>query len=219
MQKHIADREHRLTESFNAFWSRLSARTTPDNADIYSSLSLADFIGMKNILSDINNIITLRLTIAAADFMRAQGIIDGDDHAEMLRQINNTAPNANGYDIEFVSSRTGKIIIAEVKANIPCGGRMHECPSGYAPGDSYGAAQTDGIITDVRHLVTGKSKSAISPADTQCLKFLVLLDCRTKAIAGLIAKARSRNLPLELYAPGTAHPDNENVYLIPLEIS
>lgn len=153
----VYDRESQLQKRFNTFLEKDFG--LPD-ADYYERLSLDGFLRMKSVLSDINNIFTLKVTLAFSEWVSNHLTLSNMAKQEIISQIQKTKPNANGYDIEV----SGAVkIIAEVKCNVPING-----------GKVYGSAQKNGIAKDINTLINGKSKSSIKPVDY--LKFMVFLD-------------------------------------------
>ena len=58
------NREEKLKSEFNNF---LVSKLQLNNIDYYSTLSTKDFIDLKSVLSNINNIITMKLTLNFID--------------------------------------------------------------------------------------------------------------------------------------------------------
>jgi len=151
------DRENQLQEQLNIF---LENKFGLPDADYYAQLDLVGFLRLKSILSGINNIFTLKVSLAFAEWLTNHLELDDEASTQIFSQIKGTKPNANGYDIEV--SKHVKVI-AEVKCNIPINN-----------GRVYGSAQKNGIQKDIDALIYGKNKSPISPTDY--LKFMVFLD-------------------------------------------
>ena len=128
--------------------------------DYYGRLSLDGFLHLKSILSNINNILTLKVSLAFVDWAVINLRLGQEAKEKMRSNLLVTKPNANGYDIEL--SEPVKLI-AEVKCNIPIN-----------KGNVYGSAQQDGIAKDIDSLINGKTKSLINP--NNYLKFMVFLD-------------------------------------------
>lgn len=161
MQTNDKTRHDTLAPTFNEFINRVAGT---NGIDYYSRLSTHDMVELKNVLSNINNIITLRITLAFAEWLHRCGIVDAAQHAAIRCDIERTNANANGFDVQF-SGRVGSArgIVAEVKCNIP------------VKPDRFGAAQLTNLEKDVEGLLHGKTKA--KGFDTSdCLKFLVLLD-------------------------------------------
>lgn len=151
------DREFELQSRLNHF---INSRLGLPQADYYARLNQADFAELKSVLSDINNIFTMKTTLAFVEWLSDQLGYDEHIRRSMINGILETKPNANGYDVELT---TPIPVIAEVKCNIPIN-----------RGVVYGSAQKDGITKDVLSLAEGKNKSQIDAKS--CMKFLVLLD-------------------------------------------
>ena len=154
------DREKELKEQFNAFFRRHHIE------NLYDQLSIEDFIELKKVFSCINNIITLRATLAFVDQLAKDGFISPDTCVKMRKGVNGQHANANGFDVRFDEENCEKKIIAEVKCNIPVNK------------SSFGAAQEEGILEDIKHLTDreGKEKGGIEDT-SDYYKFMVLLDC------------------------------------------
>ena len=127
-------------------------------------LNLSQMIELKHNVHDVNNIITLLVT-----YLFIKELNDQYKFANTLN-INDieNKPNANGYD--FIYNTGKRLIVAEVKCNLPCG-----------ENNTYGAKQKEGIIKDLKGLVdkTSKSKSDNQITDAQfnsAYKFLVLIE-------------------------------------------
>lgn len=153
----IYNRESHLQNRLNLF---LESELGLPSADYYAQLDINGFLGLKSVLSDINNIFTLKVSLAFAEWVTKHLEINAEAERQIITQILETKPNANGYDIEVTEPVK---IIAEVKCNIPING-----------GNVYGSAQKNGIAKDIDALINGKSKSLISPSEY--LKFMVFLD-------------------------------------------
>ena len=158
------NREQNLKNRLNSF---LESELGFPSADYYSRLSERGFLTLKSVLGDINNIFTLKVTLAFANWLGRTLGFSESDHAAMMASVVETKPNANGFDIEILMPR---MVIAEVKCNQPING-----------GKKFGSAQKEGIEKDLTNLIGGKSKSPIDP--DQCLKFMVLLDSPEVRIA------------------------------------
>src|SRR5213080_4738797 len=128
--------------------------------DYYSQLDLETLSVLKSVLSNINNIFTLKVSLGFSAWLCESLKLSAVVRENIRRSILNNPPNANGYDVEV--SEPIKVI-AEVKCNVPIN-----------RGTFYGSNQRVGIAKDVNSLFAGKSKSRMK-AD-ECLKFLVFLD-------------------------------------------
>lgn len=200
-----AERCEMLAEQFNDFVNRV-AKT--DGVDYYGRMSTAEFVELKNVLSNINNIITLRITHAFAEWLRRHGVVDNAQYDAICANIENTSANANGYDVLF-SDKIGDDdgLIAEVKCNIP------------VKSDRFGAAQLANLEKDVEGLLHGKTKAKV--LDTKnYLKFLVLLDdgerVRTAA-EHFVSTMRKKGYSIDVInKPGSLCPDT--IYIVALKL-
>ncbi len=151
------DREEALRSRLNAF---MQTRLHLPAQDYYSQLDQQALAELKSVLSDINNIFTLKVTLAFAEWLSKRLTVDQVVRDEIKQTILRARPNANGYDVEI---STPFHVIAEVKCNVPIN-----------RGAVYGSAQREGIEKDVGSLINGKTKSKMRP--DACLKILVLLE-------------------------------------------
>ena len=149
------DREIALKDQFNQFFDQLGI------TDLYSKLTNEQLIDLKKLLSCINNMITLRATDAFVLKIYRDGIISAAEKEEIWRNVNSQHANTNGFDVQYDGK---KKIIAEVKCNIPVNGT------------SFGAAQEEGILDDIDHLLHGKAKANIADISAY-YKFMVILNC------------------------------------------
>ena len=105
--------------------------------------------------------------------------------------------NANGFDVQYDGK--DKKIIAEVKCNIPVNVT------------SFGAAQEEGILEDIDHLLNGKKKSDI-PSVAPYYKFMVVMDC-SEHIDECVAKIIKKSEHVKLYSP-SEQLDTNNIYIM-----
>ena len=130
--------------------------------DYFGEMDLGSLLELKSVLSDINNTLTMRLTLGFADWAAKTFKMDQAALMKLRNDVLNTKPSTNGYDVAFAHAPP---IVAEVKCNVPING-----------GTKYGAAQKNGIIADIEALLNGKSKASTAPAPADSLKFMVFLD-------------------------------------------
>ncbi len=128
--------------------------------DYYSRLTPEAILSLKSALSDINNMLTMKVTLAFADWISKKLNLNESARAELKRIVLESKPSSNGYDI-WLGYPTS--FVGEVKCNIPINN-----------GQVYGAAQRNGIERDIIGLLHGKKKAGFSSAS--CLKFLAFLD-------------------------------------------
>ena len=153
----LYQRDNELRRRINAFLQ--NAFSLPDN-DYYAQLDLKKLLSLKSALSDINNALTMRLTLGFLDWATTTLSFDADSITKIRDSILAAKPSSNGYDIYC----PGPIpFIAEVKCNIPVNGSI-----------KYGANQRIGIAKDIHALQHGKSKALSVESD--CLKFMVFID-------------------------------------------
>ena len=129
-------------------------------ADYYSRLDLKHLLLVKSALSDINNTLTMRLTLGFLSWASRTLSFDAIAIQQLREQLLKTKPSSNGYDLYCAGPIA---FVAEVKCNIPING-----------GAKYGSAQRNGIAKDVKALLEGKSKAAA--LDPKSLKFMVFVD-------------------------------------------
>lgn len=151
------DREQVLKFRLNGF---LRSRFGLPEGDYYARLEQNDLAELKSVLNDINNIFTLKVTVAFIHWLSTRLGLDETTRARIMSNVLSTKPNANGYDIKISDPIE---VVAEVKCNVPV-----NC------GTVYGAAQRNGIAKDISSLIHGKSKSFIDPKMYK--KFMVFLD-------------------------------------------
>ena len=154
MQYH---REEELKNRLNNFF--ITQFTLPED-DYYSRLDSEKIISLKIALSDINNLLTMKITISFVNWITKKFNLSQESEEKIMNEILSTKPSTNGYDI--VSDEIVKLI-AEVKCNIPINS-----------GKKYGSAQRNGITKDLNNLLYGKTKSKFDT--NEYLKFMVFLE-------------------------------------------
>lgn len=158
------NREKNLSEKFDSAISKV-LKDKGDNLGegYYKYLKPGTLIDLKKALSDINNLITLKTSIAFVDYLKRIEKVNEELAKEIISEINETNANANGYDI--VCNKDFKFI-AEVKCNIPC------CNDG----KKYGANQINSIKSDLKGLKKRKKKSNLKKIG-EYYRFMVVLEC------------------------------------------
>ena len=154
MQYH---REEELKNRLNNFF--ITQFSLPED-DYYSRLDSEKIISLKIALSDINNLLTMKITISFVNWITKKFNLSQESEEKIMNEILSTKPSTNGYDI--VSDEIVKLI-AEVKCNIPINA-----------GKKYGSAQRNGITKDLNNLLYGKTKSKFDT--NEYLKFMVFLE-------------------------------------------
>ncbi len=151
------NREKTLQERLNSF---LATELELPKDDYYSRLSVKGFLGLKAVLSDINNILTMKVALSFIAWVSKSLRLDPKAREEAARIVLEAKPNSNGYDAWLGYPVA---YVAEVKCNLPING-----------GNIYGAAQRKGIEKDLDGLLNGKRKAHIMPQ--KCLKFFAFID-------------------------------------------
>ena len=191
------DREASLRIAFNHSVANLLGI---EEKDYYSNLTTDQMLSLKTTLSDINNIITLRLVFSLADWICDKMRVPNEEKKNILNKIQSSKPNANGYDIELSVPDT----VAEIKCNIPI-----------KAGRKFGSAQRNGLRKDIEGLLAGKSKS--SKNTTKSIKILGMYDKQEVRAA---TEHFVKNLPAELNQKVIIEPlqgqalDNQHIYVV-----
>lgn len=154
--KHYEGRQQDLKNKLNKHLTKL----TGQEKDYYQALSQAELAELKTVLSDINNIFTLRLTLSATAWLCKTFGLNEKLEAEILNKIDSIKPNSNGFDI-IIDEKDFKIV-AEVKCVFPP-----------INGEKYLAAQRNSILDDAIKLINGKKQLRDT---TNFHKFLFLID-------------------------------------------
>ena len=157
MNDSIYSREETLRTRLNSF---LSLHLSVPERDYYAELKPESFLALKSVLADINNILTLKVSLSFANWVSSCLHLEESTRQELLTSILSAKPNSNGFDIWLGHPIA---FVAEVKCNVPING-----------GKIYGSAQRNGIKKDISALLNGKTKASINP--NACLKFLAFLD-------------------------------------------
>ena len=161
MGKIDVNREEELRKRFNKAINSIVSLDVDDDKNYYDALSAKEFINLKKALGNINNIITLKTTLAFVDKLASYNLIEGSVVEQIKEKINSQSANANGFDI--LCEEGDFPFVAEVKCNIP------------VEKDKFGPAQLGGIYKDIINLSQGKGKVDVDV--TEFNKFMVFLDC------------------------------------------
>ena len=150
----------RHTDLKNRINKHLKKLTKHDqDFDFYSAMTQNDLIELKTVLADINNVLTFKTTISAANWLCKFFNIDANSKTKILETVDKTKPNTKGFDILITEPYQ---IIAEVK-----------CISPVNNGGKFGAAQWNSILDDFHKLKNGKG---VLLDTSKYYKFLFLLD-------------------------------------------
>ena len=197
----VFNREEKLSKEFNAAILNILGDMGNDmDNDFYKHLTFKTLINLKKVLSNINNLITFKTSVAFVDFLCEINKIESEIASNVIKEINKTNANTNGYDI--VCKNGSFPFIAEVKCNIPCGKK----------GEKYGAAQIASIKTDLEGLRNGKKKT-LELNLKEYFRFMVVLECEgiDKAIEGLECEdVKIWNDKLEI--------NKDNIYIVPINL-
>lgn len=151
------NREESLRRRLNSF---LSKNFAIPELDYYAKLDTEAFLGLKSVLADINNILTIRVSLAFVEWIAIRLALDSDAKLALKKIVLEAKPNANGFDVWLGYPVA---FVAEVKCNVPIN-----------RGSIYGSAQRHGIEKDVTTLLQGKRRASIN--SQSCPKFLAFLD-------------------------------------------
>lgn len=197
----VFNREEKLSKEFNAAILNILGDMGNDmDNDFYKHLTFKTLINLKKVLSNINNLITFKTSVAFVDFLCEINKIESEIASNVIKEINKTNANTNGYDI--VCKNGSFPFIAEVKCNIPCGKK----------GEKYGAAQIASIKTDLEGLRNGKKKT-LELNLKEYFRFMVVLECEgiDKAIEGLECEdVKIWNDKLEI--------NKDIIYIVPINL-
>lgn len=179
----------------------------------YEKISAEKFVSLKKALSNINNIVTLKVTNLFIDKLLGDDFINEDQEGAMKNIINSTSANANGYDVEYPDPKVASVdnakkILAEVKCNIPYNKK------------SFGSDQRDRIIEDINGLLKAKSKRNVNTSDYY--KFMVFMDYKKdgcnvkKSVENLLKEYNNVKWYLDEYDKGKEDYGltKDNVYII-----
>lgn len=190
---HYDGRERDLKNRINKHLQKLTGK----DIDFYSNMTQSDLIELKTVLADINNVLTFKTTITAANWLCNIYGIDKDTKKNILETVDQIKPNTKGFDIHI--SEPYKII-AEVK-----------CISPVNNGGKFGGAQWNSILDDCHKLKNGKG---VLLDTTKYYKFLFLLDLggRTdQAITQLLRISKGKSdKPMR----ATRHQVKEHILLL-----
>ena len=181
-----------LEEKFNRYWNQ--ALKTND-VDYLKRLTINDLVEMKKAISNINNLITLKVTLGFIDEICRLCIINNEQAERMRKEVDEQHPNTNGFDVQDKECR----IIAEIKCNIPVGEK------------SFGAAQKNALKKDLQGLRNGKTKGDIDNVGNY-YKFMVIQDVSN---ARLAMKELYGNDCVELVDKNI---DTEHIYIIYIKL-
>jgi hypothetical protein len=82
------------------------------------------YLELKAVLSDINNILTMKVTLAFIHWLASEMEFSDAVKESLIENVLSTKPSTNGYDIEMA---TPSRLVAEVKCNVPINGGVKYC--------------------------------------------------------------------------------------------
>lgn len=193
-------RDRQLADGFNGFWSQYFGR----EEDYYGRLTLDGLVRLKQVLGNINNIITLKATLNFIDCLLAEKIVSPQQAEEMRRRVEETSANANGFDVCY-GGQGGLRLIAEVKCNIP------------VKKGRFGAAQEEGIRKDIEALLRGKLKADVDDVSGY-YKFMAVLNMADGSAREAMRRLIGHHFPdgrVKEYVSGaTKVDDTQIVYVV-----
>lgn len=187
--KNYIGRNNALKERMNLHLSKL----TGIEKDYYSNLKSENILELKTVLSDIHNLLTLKLTIAAAKWVCNYFEIGEDAFQNIVQRVDSTKPNESGFDILIHEPIK---LIAEVKCTLPING-----------GSKFGVAQRNSILDDIQKLKNGK-KQQLDTSDF--FKFMFIIDLENRSIEAIMDLLKKTNIRIETEARLSRNVAREN---------
>lgn len=195
-----------LSENLHKYINQLSLNTSKDD-----SITIAELINLKKVLSDVNGLITLKAENALVKKLAKLGIISREECDKALTEKGEGNPYSNGYDV--VIKHGNLWIAAEIKCNIPVGEKK------------FGAAQEKSIIKDILglHDPSLKKKGQKKILSSKFIKIVAILnvnDSVAESVDKTIAKVNNSNHKkiAKLYKNGERlNPDIVYVLLIEID--
>lgn len=136
--------------------------------DYCAGLTLQQKLDIKKNYKNINNSITLDITLMFVDFLVNKRFVKKLEGENIKNKIRRTKANANGYDIQYYDPNNEKSFIAEVKCNNPTtkdGIRYY-----------FNGEQQNHIKNDIDHLKQDSNKYKKYEINENYYRFLVLMD-------------------------------------------
>ena len=174
--KNFAGRNNTLRNKLNQHLSKMTGIET----DYYSKLKNDDIIELKTVLSDIHNLLTLKLTIAAAKWICDYFEMGDIEYQKIIEKVDATKPNQSGFDILI---REPIKLLGEVKCTSPING-----------GSKFGVAQRNSILEDIQKLKKGKREQLDT---SKFLKFMFILDLGDRTNQAIIDILKQTNIRIE----------------------
>ncbi|WP_296144785.1 hypothetical protein [uncultured Flavobacterium sp.] len=174
--KNFIGRNAELKEKVNKHLQKLTHTET----DFYTALKQEDILELKTVLSDINNLLTFKLTLAAGNWLSEFFSLNLKQKELVLDKIDRTKPNEQGYDILIYEPIK---LIAEVKCNSPV-----------KEGAKFGAMQSKKLLEDAQKLLYGKKQL---PNTDDFLKFLFVIDLGNRSHEAVVELVRMTKIRVE----------------------
>ena len=173
------------------------------------SVDINGLFRLKNVLSSVNNLITLLATCGFVDYLERREFITAAQADEMKAAVQSQHANTNGYDIACFASGCVPVV-AEVKCNIP------------VKGDEFGSAQRNGILKDVNGLLFGKKPIVPDAA----YKFMVILNAdrcsasvdTRSAVDRLLSKLKAEGSDVMIIPDDNSSLTMNTVYFVILDL-
>lgn len=167
------------------------------NISISKDLSIEDLLGLKSVLSNVNNMLTYKTTLSFVNWLSQKRNFTTVQKDSIIQQIDSISPNANGYDVDISEPER---ILAEVKTTIPINNSK-----------GFGSAQRKSIIKDLQKLSRPENSSA--------LKFMVLLDNENVRDAftkekSFVKKLKDESLHTEVVINTTNFSYKNTIYVV-----
>jgi hypothetical protein len=67
--------------------------------DYYGNLKPESFLALKSVLADINNLLTLKVSLSFVEWVASRLSLDESAKLELVRATLAAKPNSNGFDI------------------------------------------------------------------------------------------------------------------------
>jgi len=131
----------------------------------FNNPTIDDLVKLKKFYKNINNLITYKVAVKGITWLKDCNFISNEE--DWFNSIN----NSKGYDIHIPENE----IIAEVKCNIP------------VKINKFGPNQQDGIIKDIKGLLSGKGKFENQTSNLKKFLFIYNTDGIENALKNLIA--------------------------------
>lgn len=169
-------RRNRLNENINEFLFRI----TGERVDFASKITRHEYFEFKNLLSDINNTITLLTAISTIKWISIITKAETNLEKKWMSDVDAQKPNTSGFDI--IINEPDIKVIAEVKSTNPINGDNY-----------FGSAQKDSLIKDIRKLLEGNNQIKETKEFVKILAITNIDDRTENAVKDFLTKGRNNN--------------------------